>query len=83
MSVNKQTLTLNKEISCDDYNYQDHSIIQANVEEIKSAITSIDIPKTHLKLVYSGDRTRFGLVFSTFTLFIWCQNNLKLATVIG
>ena len=82
MSVNKQTLTLNKEISCHDYNYQDHSIIQANVEEIKSAITSIDIPKTYLKLVYSRDRTRFGSVFSTFTLFIWCQNYLKLATLL-
>ena len=82
MSVNKQTLTLNKEISCHDYYYQDHSIIQANVEEIKSVITSIDIPKTHLKLVYSGDRTRFGSVFSTFTLFIWCQNYLKLATLL-
>ena len=82
MSVNKQTLTLNKEISCDDYNYQDHSIIQANVEEMKSAISSIDIPKTHLKLVYSGDRTRFGSVFSTFSLFLLCQNNLKLAILL-
>ena len=69
MSMNKQTLTLDKEILCHDYNYQDHSIIQANAEPMKSPITSIDIPKTHLKLVYSGDRTRFGSVLPTFTLF--------------
>ena len=80
MSVNKQTLTLNKEILCHDYNYnyQDHSIIQANVEEIKSAISSINIPKTHLKLVYSGDRTRFGSVFSTFSLQGACRKIIQI-----